>query len=1243
MAPAEGVGVVLLKRLSDAQRDGDPIRGVLRSAAVASNLRAPRQADEPAMRRALEAAAIDPARMCAIETTGGFPTEEPSELEAIAAVYDTPERAEPMRLGSIVGQFGHAGAANGMGSLLKSVMTWENETAPAGVAPSDVSGAVRERKALVEVTRETKPLRSADGLIGVSAGCASGQTYHVLVASGREAASEASSAKKATAGTSAPRPRAAASSSGDPSESQIVFVFPGHGSQYSGMLELLSRQFPPAAAALERAEHALAAMGSDSFASVAWNTGKPFSPQLWHGQMAILVSEYVLLESLAALGVRPDAVAGHSFGEYAAGLAAGAWTLEAALECARLRADALERGTRPGGMLAVLASVADAQSLVDESGGKIHLANLNGPRQTVLSGELQAIAAAEAAAKRRGLGALVLPVTRPFHSPLMAGAQTIFEAGLPTIAIESPKLRWIGTASAKPIATVADMRRSLVEQFTRPVRYDAMLRELVGERPALVIEVGPQQVLTKLHRQLLAVEHDHRAIATDNARRPGAEQLLDVCVAAAAMSRPLVAATTSPTTMAPSAARSGKESGGVVGRLIEFDATERRRARRRLEGSRDAGAGERRPRGHAEPTPASPDRGSNHAPDDRNGSSRASGPALRNGSASGNGSAPGNGATSGNGLASDRVGQQGKSAKHSASLPPGAGSARGVALGPAAPANGSRRSMAPIDASRGVVAELPSPVDVQKLQAFLVNFVIEQTGYSAEDIELDANLEADLGLDSIKTMQLFGEIGDKFHVAPPQGDVRLEDFATLRQILDFVAGNVANGSSAIGGVKAVVEADFDAHLEDDELDSESLSGRTAVAADDSRAEAPTGEILGDLEAFLIDFVVEQTGYPQEDVDLDADLEADLGIDSIRKAQLFGEIGEQFKIAPPSGNVTLDDFPTLRSVMDFILRPANASDETARMPEAEASDDDADSDPPSRGRAEVGSGASQRETSALAVAETADLAEELEKFLVDFVVEQTGYPSDLVELDADLEADLGIDSIRKAQMFGEIGERFKIAPPSGNVTLDDFPTLRHVVEFLCESMSAAPAESFGVRQTISQDEPAEPSREFAPAAPAESPVAAVEATSAESDRVMERFVIELVPSPASSAPGELSARALLGERLVVAGEVAVCRCVGPGTRGARRRRCVDRAWRFGGIGSGGDRSGLGRRAVYAFGARQSARAVVRAARGRRLGIAPRPRARCPVFRMPALVRVDRDRFSGDPISGGQAKIGSSRGR
>jgi acyl transferase domain-containing protein/acyl carrier protein len=221
----------------------------------------------------------------------------------------------------------------------------------------------------------------------------------------------------------------------------------------------------------------------------------------------------------------------------------------------------------------------------------------------------------------------------------------------------------------------------------------------------------------------------------------------------------------------------------------------------------------------------------------------------------------------------------------------------------------------------------------------------------------------------------------------------------------------------------------------------------------------------ELSAFLVNFVVEQTGYPPEIVELDADLEADLGIDSIKKAQLFGEIGEYFAI-PPRADLALDDFPSLRHVLAFLVEATGGPAATAATEMPVPASTAAPAVPAAGGQApaaavwpaaavgsrngHAGHAASPVATATATVApRTGRSPEELAAFLVNFVVEQTGYPPEIVELDADLEADLGIDSIKKAQLFGEIGEYFSI-PPRADLALDDFPTLRHVLSFLVDA-------------------------------------------------------------------------------------------------------------------------------------------------------------------------------------------------
>ena len=199
-----------------------------------------------------------------------------------------------------------------------------------------------------------------------------------------------------------------------------------------------------------------------------------------------------------------------------------------------------------------------------------------------------------------------------------------------------------------------------------------------------------------------------------------------------------------------------------------------------------------------------------------------------------------------------------------------------------------------------------------------------------------------------------------------------------------------------------------------------------------------------LEPFLINFVVEQTGYPAEIVEMDADLEADLGIDSIKKAQLFGELREYFDLTP-SEDLSLDDFPTLRDVMNFLQGTHTKQQASASPTRATENSPPATAIPVSTGSPlEPANHSEPNDT--IHAKENAPPPDQLESFLINFVVEQTGYPPEIVEMDADLEADLGIDSIKKAQLFGELREYFEITPTE-DLTLDDFTTLRDVMSFL----------------------------------------------------------------------------------------------------------------------------------------------------------------------------------------------------
>ncbi|MDR2170925.1 MAG: phosphopantetheine-binding protein, partial [Planctomycetaceae bacterium] len=182
----------------------------------------------------------------------------------------------------------------------------------------------------------------------------------------------------------------------------------------------------------------------------------------------------------------------------------------------------------------------------------------------------------------------------------------------------------------------------------------------------------------------------------------------------------------------------------------------------------------------------------------------------------------------------------------------------------------------------------------------------------------------------------------------------------------------------------------------------------------------------EIESFLINFVIEQTGYPPEVVDLDVDLESDLGIDSIKKAQLFGEIGQYFDIKP-NENLSLDQFPTLRTVKDFLTEDSTPTINVTEIKPEVKPEVKLEVKPEIKPEVKSEIKPVEQPAANVAVASKKISPDEIESFLINFVIEQTGYPPEVVDLDVDLESDLGIDSIKKAQLFGEIGQYFDIKP------------------------------------------------------------------------------------------------------------------------------------------------------------------------------------------------------------------------
>jgi acyl transferase domain-containing protein/acyl carrier protein len=202
--------------------------------------------------------------------------------------------------------------------------------------------------------------------------------------------------------------------------------------------------------------------------------------------------------------------------------------------------------------------------------------------------------------------------------------------------------------------------------------------------------------------------------------------------------------------------------------------------------------------------------------------------------------------------------------------------------------------------------------------------------------------------------------------------------------------------------------------------------------------AQTAEPGGDpIASAVLDVVENLTGYPRDLLDLDLDMEADLGVDTVKQAEVFAAVRERFGI-PRQDNLKLRDFPTLAHVIGFVHEHAVPSQPPAAEPAVAAA-------PPAA-----------EPTPAGAAPQAAPAGDPIASAVLDVVENLTGYPRDLLDLDLDMEADLGVDTVKQAEVFAAVRERFGI-PRQDNLKLRDFPTLAHVIGFVHEHAVPEPAE------------------------------------------------------------------------------------------------------------------------------------------------------------------------------------------
>ena len=346
---------------------------------------------------------------------------------------------------------------------------------------------------------------------------------------------------------------------------------------------------------------------------------------------------------------------------------------------------------------------------------------------------------------------------------------------------------------------------------------------------------------------------------------------------------------------------------------------------------------------------------------------------------------------------------------------------------------------APIVAASTPKVETPTPVPVQDdaMVATVIEVVVNHTGYPADFVELDQDLEGELGIDTVKQAEIMAEIRDRFNL-PVDEDFVLADYPTLNHMIGYIQQMTGGGPAPKPAPTSVAPA---APSDEPSAPAPPPAPAAAEPVDDAA-----------MTETVVAVVVEHTGYPADFIELDQDLEGELGIDTVKQAEIMADIRDRFNL-PVDEDFVLADHPTLNHMIGYIQRMQGGAPLNA----------------PSSGQGEVEtvvhSPVAVETAPAPSDAPTISTGDrpDIESVLVEVVVKHTGYPADFIEMDQDLEGELGIDTVKQAEIMAEIRDHFAL-PVDEDFVLSDHPTLNHFTAYIVKMQGGEPPVDEGPKPT-----------------------------------------------------------------------------------------------------------------------------------------------------------------------------------
>jgi acyl transferase domain-containing protein len=566
-----GVGVVLLKRLADALRDGDTIEAVIKGSAVNNDgslkvgYTAPSVTGQAGViEEALAMAAVEPETIGYVETHGtGTALGDPIEIAALTQAFGATE-SKHCAIGSVKTNIGHLDAAAGISGLIKTALIVKHKQIPPSLHFEQPNPNIDFSRTPFYVNTELRaweangfPRRAGVSSFGIGGTNAhviveeppvldpSGpsRTYQLLALSAKTTnALDQMTANLAGHLKANPEIKLADVSytllrgrkkfnhcrtfvckdiddalkcltsldssrvythSREQDELQIVFMFPGQGSQHAHMGRELYQQESVFREEIDRcAEILQIPLGLDLRAllypdpdSVA--AASEQLKQTFIAQPALFVVEYALAKQLMEWGVHPQAMIGHSIGEFVAACLADVFSLEDALKLVVARGRMMQ-SMPTGAMLMVALSESGVQPFLN---GVLSLAAVNGPTQCVISGASDAIAQAEQRLSTAGITCHTLHTSHAYHSEMMEPAAKLFGEAVAAIELRPPRIPYISSLTGTWITNdEATSMNYWSRQLREPVRFGAGVAELFKTPERVLLEVGPGQALRTLAR-----------------------------------------------------------------------------------------------------------------------------------------------------------------------------------------------------------------------------------------------------------------------------------------------------------------------------------------------------------------------------------------------------------------------------------------------------------------------------------------------------------------------------------------------------------------------------------------------------------------------------------------------------------------------------------------------------------------------------------------------------------------------